>query len=165
MYNDDDDDDDDDNNNNNNDNNNNNNNNDDDDDDNYNNRIQMRNSRFFTILSLRRVRSSGPRRNRVQITCNTWSAYLVQHVTLRTRWYEGTAQLLSLAELKSHLLELYFTGSTINRRRWEGNRSTRGKPLATSFRKCLMLKPEDSSPKRDSNPHNSISGRLGKQTC
>ena len=45
------------------------------------------------------------------------------------------------------------------------DRSTRRKPLATSFRKCHILKPEDSSPKRDSNPHNSIGGRLGKQTC
>ena len=25
--------------------------------------------------------------------------------------------------------------------------------------------PEDSSPKRDSNPHKSIGGRLGKQPC
>ena len=33
------------------------------------------------------------------------------------------------------------------------------------FRKCHILKPEDSSPKRDSNPHNSIGGRLGRQTC
>ena len=39
------------------------------------------------------------------------------------------------------------------------------KSLTTSFRKCHILKPEDSSPKRDSNPHNSIDGRLGKQTC
>ena len=31
--------------------------------------------------------------------------------------------------------------------------------------KCHILKPEDSSPKRDSNPHSSIGGRLGKQTC
>ena len=45
-----------------------------------------------------------------------------------------------------------------------GNRSTRRKSLATSFRKCHRLKPEDSSPKRDSNPHNSIDGKLGKQT-
>ena len=37
-------------------------------------------------------------------------------------------------------------------------------PLATSFRKRHILKPEESSPKRDSNPHNSIGGRLGKQT-
>ena len=41
---------------------------------------------------------------------------------------------------------------------------TRRKPLATSFSKCHILKPEDSSPKRDSNPHNSIGDRLGKQT-
>ena len=46
-----------------------------------------------------------------------------------------------------------------------GDRSTQRKPLATSFRKCHILKPEDSSPKRDSNPHNSIGGRLGKQKC
>ena len=36
--------------------------------------------------------------------------------------------------------------------------------LATSFRKCHILQPEDSSPKRDSNPLSSIGGRLGKQT-
>ena len=42
-----------------------------------------------------------------------------------------------------------------------GNRSTRRKPLATSFRKCDTL-PEDSSPKRDTNPRSSICGRLGK---
>ena len=48
-----------------------------------------------------------PGRNRVQITCNTSSAYRVQHVVLRATWYEGTAQLLSSTELKSHLFELY----------------------------------------------------------
>ena len=32
---------------------------------------------------------------------------------LRATWYEGTAQLLSLTELKSHLFELYFVGWTI----------------------------------------------------
>ena len=31
-------------------------------------------------------------------------------VMLRATWYEGTAQLLSLTELKSHLFELYFVG-------------------------------------------------------
>ena len=35
----------------------------------------------------------------------------------------------------------------------------------TSFRKCHILQPEDSSPKRDSNPCSSIGGRLRKQTC
>ena len=55
-----------------------------------------------------------PGRYRVQITCNTWSAYHVQHVVLRATRYEGTAELLSLTEFKSHLSELYFTGGTIN---------------------------------------------------
>ena len=32
---------------------------------------------------------------------------------LRATWYEGTVQLLSLTELKSHLFELYFIGWTI----------------------------------------------------
>ena len=31
-------------------------------------------------------------------------------VMLSATWYEGTAQLLSLTELKSHLFELYFIG-------------------------------------------------------
>ena len=31
-------------------------------------------------------------------------------VMLRATWYEGTAQLFSLTELKSHLFELYFIG-------------------------------------------------------
>ena len=34
-------------------------------------------------------------------------------VMLRATCYEGTAQLLSLTELKSHLFELYFIGWTI----------------------------------------------------
>ena len=50
---------------------------------NYNNRIQRRYSRFFTISSQRRELSptrtlKWPGRNRVQITCNTSSAYHVQ---------------------------------------------------------------------------------------
>ena len=35
---------------------------------------------------LQHVCSSGPGRNRVQITCNTSSAYHVQHVVLRATW-------------------------------------------------------------------------------
>ena len=78
-------------------NNNNNNNNDDDDDDgddnNNNNRIQRRNSRIFTISSLRLEPSpkrvlKWPGSNCVQITS---SAYHVQHVVLRATWYEETA--------------------------------------------------------------------------
>ena len=49
-----------------------------------------------------------PGRNRVQITCNTSSANHVQLVVLSATWYEGTAQLLSLTELKSHLFEFLF---------------------------------------------------------
>ena len=57
--------------------------------------------RDFAISSLRREPSptrkfKWPGRNRVQITCNA------------ATWYEGTAQLLSLTEFKSHLFEFYF---------------------------------------------------------
>ena len=31
--------------------------------------------------------------------------------------------------------------------------------------KARRFKPKDSSPNRDSNPHSSTGGRLGKQTC
>ena len=31
----------------------------------------------------------------------------MQHVVFRAAWYKGTAQLLSLTEFKSHLIELY----------------------------------------------------------
>ena len=51
---------------------------------------------------------------------------------LRATWYEGTAQLLSLIELKSHLFELYFLAGPLNRWRRGGNRSTRRKPLRAS---------------------------------
>ena len=36
--------------------------------------------------------------------CNILTAYHVQHVVLHATWYKGTAQLLSLTELKSHYL-------------------------------------------------------------
>ena len=106
---------------------------------------------FFTISSLRREPSptrtlKWPGRNRVQITCNTSSAYHVQHVVLRAARYEGTAQLVSLTEFKSHLFELYFIGWTIKRWRRGGNRSTWRKLLMTSFRKCHILKPEHQAP-------------------
>ena len=38
-------------------------------------------------------------------------------------------------------------------------------PLTTSFRKCHILKPENSSHSGGSNPHSGIGSRLGKQTC
>ena len=52
-------------------------------------------SPHFAVNCLQHVRSSGPDSKHVQITCNTSSAYHVQHVVLRATWYEGTAQLLS----------------------------------------------------------------------
>ena len=62
---------------------------------------------FFTISSLRHkppptctLMWSGC--NHVQITCNTSSAYHVQRIMLCATWYEGTAQLLTLTEFKSH---------------------------------------------------------------
>ena len=75
---------------------------------NNNNRIQRHNLRFFTISSVHREPSptrtlKWPGRNHVQTTCNTSSAYHVQHVVLCAMLYKGTAQLLSLTELKSHL--------------------------------------------------------------
>ena len=77
--------------------------------------IHRCNLTFSTISSPRREPSptctlKWPGRNRVQITCNTSSACHVQHVVLHAMWYEGTAQLLSLTEFKSHLFELYFIG-------------------------------------------------------
>ena len=72
-------------------------------------RIQKRNLRFFynhphsAINCLQHKCSSGQGVVVCQITCNTSSAYYVQHVMLCATWYEGTAQLLSLAELKSLL--------------------------------------------------------------
>ena len=80
-----------------------------------NNCIQRHNLGFFTISSQRReLFPTGtfkwPRHNPVQITCNTLSAYHLQHVVLHATWYEETAQLLRLTELKSHLFQLYFFG-------------------------------------------------------
>ena len=84
---------------------------------NNNNRIQRRNSRFFTISSQRRELSQMY----VQVARAQPCANHVQHierlsrasVMFRATWYKGTAQLLSLTELKSHLFELYFIGWTI----------------------------------------------------
>ena len=82
---------------------------------NNNNRIQRRYSRFFynLLTAPRTVSNTFAQVAQVQLCANH-----VQHierlsrasVMLRATWYEGTAQLLSLTELKSHLVELYFIG-------------------------------------------------------
>ena len=84
---------------------------------NNNNRIQRCYSRFFTISSQRcelsqtyaQVARAQPCANHVQHIERLSHA----SVMLRATWYEGTAQLLSLTELKLHLVELYFIGWTI----------------------------------------------------
>ena len=135
---------------------------------NNNNLIERRKSRFLqsphcAANSLQDVRSSGQgaiacisrATHRALITCNMSCA----------AWNEGTVQQSRLAKLELHLFSFILLAETVNRRRRGGNRSNRRKPLTTSFRKCPVLKPENSSPNRDSNSHSSIGGRLGKQTC
>ena len=63
------------------------------------------------VLSSKELRWPG--HNRVQITCNTLSAYHVQHVVLHAMWYKGTALLRSLTELKSHLFELILLAESL----------------------------------------------------
>ena len=137
---------------------------------NNNNRNERRYSRFFTISSQRSELSptrtlKWPGRNRVQTMCNTSSAYHVQvscYVPLSTK---GQLSYQVWQSWNCIYLSFILLAEPLNRWRRGGNRSTRRKPLATSFRKCHILQPEDSSPKRDSNPRSSIGGRLGKQTC
>ena len=134
-----------------------------------NNCIERHHSRFLqsphcAANCFQHVHSNGPgaveckscATHRALITCNMWCAM----------WYKGTAQLwINLTELKSHLFWLYFIGWTIHQWRRGGNRSIWRKPPMMSLKKCHILKPDNSSPKQDSNPHSSIGGRLGKQTC
>ena len=85
---------------------------------NNNNHIQSRFSRFFTISSQCRELSLN---TYAQVAQAQSCANHVQHierlsrasVMLRSTWYEGTAQLLSLTELKSHLFEFCFVGWVI----------------------------------------------------
>ena len=82
---------------------------------NNNNRIQRRYSRFFynLLTAPRTVSNTYAKVTRAQSCVNH-----VQHIKRLSRasvmlcatWYEGTAQLFSLTELKSHLFELYFIG-------------------------------------------------------
>ena len=69
--------------------------------------IERHNSKLLqsphcTMNCLQHV-SKWPGRNHVQITCNTSRNYHLQHVVCHV-------VLLSLAELKLHLFELYFIG-------------------------------------------------------
>ena len=85
---------------------------------NNNNRIRRRNSRFLqspycAVNCLQYVRSRGPG----AIVCKSRATHraLITCYMCAT-WYEGTAQLLSLTELKSHLfLRFILLAETINR--------------------------------------------------
>ena len=138
-----------------------------------NNRIQRRYLRCFTISSQRRELSptctlkwpgAQPCANHVQHIERLSHASVMLHAT----WYEGTTQLLSLTELKSHLFELYFIGWTIKTmkegRKPEYSEKTPGDELQ-KMPYYILLIPQDSSPKWDSDLRSSIGGRLGKQTC
>ena len=114
---------------------------------------------------LQHVRSSGPG----AIVCKSRATHRAL-ITCQVSCYVpfGTKGQLSYSVWQSWnriYLSFILLAEPLNRWRRGGNRSTRRKPLATSFRKCHILQPEDSSPKRDSNPRSSIGGRLGKQTC
>ena len=78
---------------------------------------------------------------------------------LRATWYEGTAQLLILTELKSHLFELYFIGWTTKPMEEGRKPEYPEKTPGDELQKMPYMQPKDSSPKRDSNPHSSIGGR------
>ena len=145
-----------------------NNNNDNNNDDNSNNRIEGHNLRCLqsphcATNCLQHVRSSGPgaimcksrATHQALITCNLQC----------TTWYEGAAQLLISQNWNHIYFSFILLAETINRWRRGGNWGTQRKPLTMSFRKCCILMIENSSPKRDLNPHSSIHGRLGKHMC
>ena len=81
-----------------------------------NNPIQRRYSRFFfynLLTAPRTVSNTHAQVARAQSCANHLQRIerlSRASVMLRATWYEGTAQLLSLTELKSHLFELYFVG-------------------------------------------------------
>ena len=59
-----------------------------------------------TANCLQHARSSGPG----AIVCKSHATHRALITCNMVTWYEGTAQLLSLTKLKSHLFELYFIG-------------------------------------------------------
>ena len=86
---------------------------------NNNNRIERRNSRFFTISSLRRELSptrmlKWPGRDRVQIMCNTSSAYHVQHAVCHFVRRDSSAIKFDRAEI-AFMLAFSLLAETINR--------------------------------------------------
>ena len=98
-----------------------------------------------------------------QITCNTSSSYHVQHVVYHVVRRNSSAIKLDKIEIAFILVLFYWLKPLTN----EGGEETGvpgENPRRRAFRKCHILKPENSSPNRDSNPHSSIGGRLGKRS-
>ena len=95
-------------------NNNNNSNNDNNNNNNNSNRTERRNSRFFTISSLRRKLSTARTfkwagRNRMQITCTTFSAYHAQHALCHLVRRDSSAT--KCDSLNRIYFKLYFLGA------------------------------------------------------
>ena len=100
----------------------------------------------------------------VQIMCNMSNAYHVQPAVCHLVRTNSSAIKFDRVVI-AFIWALFYWLKPINRWRRGGNWSTWRKPLTTSVRKCHILKPGNSSPKWDLNPHSSIDGRLGKQMC
>ena len=129
--------------------------------------IQKRKSRFFLTISSLRLELfptctlEWPRSNRARITRNASSSYHVQHVMCHLVRRDSSAVKFDRVEIVFILVLSYW----LNHQAMKEGRKPEYPEKTTSLRKCYILQPEDSSPKRDSNPHSSIGGRLGKQTC
>ena len=98
---------------------------------------------IFAIYSLRRKLSptcmlKWPGRSRVQIMCNTWSAYHLHHAVCHLERRDSSAIKFDLSFI--------LLAETINWWRGEENQSIQRKSPITSFRKCHILKPENSKP-------------------
>ena len=84
------------------------------------------------------------------------------HFTCHVVWRGSSAIKFDRVEI-AFILALW--AEPLNSWMRRGKQSTQRKSLVMSFGNCHILKPEDSNPKQDLNLHNSIDGRLEKQTC
>ena len=107
--------------------------------DNNNNCIERRLHR--ELSSTRTLKWPG--RNRVQITWHTSSAFHVQHVVCHVVRRDSSAIKFNRVEIEL-ILALFYWLKPIKEGRKPECQET-GKPLTTSFRKCHILKPKNSS--------------------
>ena len=90
------------------------------------------------------------------IACNVSSAYPVQHAGCHMVRRDSSVVKFDRVEIAFSFISI---AETIRRCRSGGERSTLKKLPTTSFTKCHMLQPENSSPNSDSNPHCIIGSR------